>query len=82
MFNDACDISRIEKGRERIWKTGEVKAELAPYLLKKRFSKEETERLIKKTEKAASSADKYAEAHAAGIRDAKQRKKAEKKRGR
>ena len=82
VFNDACDISRIEKGGERIWKTSEVKAELAPYLSKKRFSKDETERLIKKAEKAASSADKYAEAHAAVIRDAKQRKKAEKKRGR
>ncbi|MBE6507367.1 MAG: NERD domain-containing protein [Methanocorpusculum parvum] len=82
VFNDACDISRVEKGGERIWKTGEVQAELFPYLLKKRFSKEETERLMRKAEKAASSADKYAEAHAAGIRDAKQRKKAEKKKGR
>ena len=82
VFNDSCDISRVEKGTERIWKTGDVKTELAPYLLKKRFSREETERLIRKAEKAASSADKYADTHAAKIRDAKQRKKAEKKRGR
>ena len=82
VFNDACDISRVETGDERIWKTGDVKSELLPYLLKKRFSREETEHLIRKAERAASSAEKYARVHAAGIRDAKQRKRAEKKRGR
>ena len=50
--------------------------------IKKVFAEADLARIIQKAEKAAGSADKYAEVHAAGIRDAKQRKKTEKKRGR
>ena len=82
VFNDACDISRVEQGAELITKTGRVKETLLPLLAKKVFAEADLARIIQKAEKAAGSADKYAEAHAAGIRDAKQRKKTEKKRGR
>lgn len=82
VFNDACDISRVETGAERIWKTGEVKAGLSPLLLRTVFSADELQQAVRKAKKAAESADKYQEAHAAGIREAKQRKKAEKKKGR
>ena len=82
VFNDACDISRVETGAERIWKTEMVREGLAPLMQKTVFSAAELERIIRKAQKAAASADKYAETHAAGIREAKQRKKNEKKKGR
>ena len=67
---------------ERIWKTGMVREGIAPLMQKTVFSAAELERIIRKAQKAAASADKYAETHAAGIREAKQRKKNEKKKGR
>lgn len=82
VFNDACDISRVETGTERIWKTGTVREGLKPLLQKTVFSTSELERIIPKAQKAAAAADKYAERHAAGIREAKQRRKNEKKKGR
>ena len=82
VFNDACDISRVETGTERIWKTGKVREGLSSCLQRTVFSAEELDRIVRKAKKAASSADKYAEVHAAGIREAKQRKKNEKKKGR
>lgn len=82
VFNDGCDLSRVETGTELIVKTAAVEKTLQPCLQRTVFSQEELSRIIKKAEKAAASADKYAKEHAAGIRDAKQRKKNEKKRGR
>lgn len=82
VFNDSCDVSRVDAGNAFITKTGEILNSIKPYLKRRVFSEDELRLLIKKAEKAVMSREKLALAHAANIREAKQRKKGEKKRNR
>ncbi len=82
VFNDACDISRVETGNELIVKTEQVGDALLPRMQRRVFAEDELRAIIQRAEKITAAASKYTKAHAAGIREAKQRKKAEKKRGR
>ncbi|MDO5845487.1 MAG: nuclease-related domain-containing protein [Methanocorpusculum sp.] len=85
VFNDGCDISRVEQDtRECILvKLSDVSAALRPMFARPSvFSASEMAEFCQKARRAESSGAKAAEEHRASIREGKQRRRSEKKRGR
>jgi len=82
IFNDTCDISGISIGSgTTILKTGEMKTRLPKILNTSFFSDDELNILITSAKKLPSGI-KEEEKHLADIREEKQKRKSEKKRGR
>jgi len=82
IFNDSCDFSGVSTGMGAILlKTGDMKSILPQILTKTVFSAQELDTLINSAKKLPSGT-KEEDRHLAEIREEKQRRRSEKKRGR